>query len=207
MSKRKKIMCIILIIIIVVCAIIMLIMERYIEKNNSKLLNNIIGVDNQEDDEENSEEVESEVITTDDENSVDSEENNESDEEETTEDDDEEVADGRGIPCDYQRVKLDEMIINYLYDYIQKVYTNTEDAYNTLSPNYREKFGSLSNYEKYISENKEFFDNIITEKYTNIVEKYDKKNHVNIITFKDSKGRKYTINEKAVMKYTIEIKE
>lgn len=99
----------------------------------------------------------------------------------------------------YAHISDMQLCNTYLLDYKSNAINHTEDAYNSLDKEYREKrFGSFENYKKYVQENAEKIFGIKLAKYQ--VKKYDDYNQYICI---DQYGNYYVFNETAIMKYTL----
>lgn len=99
----------------------------------------------------------------------------------------------------YAHISDMQMCNIYLLDYKNNAIYHTQDAYNSLDKEYRQKrFGSFENYQKYVQENAEKIFGIKLSKYQ--VKKYDDYNQYICI---DQYGNYYVFNEIAIMKYTL----
>ncbi len=87
----------------------------------------------------------------------------------------------------------------YLLDYKNNALYHTQEAYNSLNEEYREKrFGNFNTYEKYVQEHIDDILQIKLDKYQII--KYD--NYIQYICI-DQFGNYYIFNETAIMRYTV----
>ena len=111
----------------------------------------------------------------------------------------------KGYLYDTKTLTDEQMVKKYLYIYKENIYYHIEDAYNQLDNTYKSTFGSLDNYKAYVNENKYFIDSLLTADYSEITVSKDDPNYINIYTFYDSEDRVYTIKEKAIMKFKIDI--
>ena len=104
-----------------------------------------------------------------------------------------------------EKISDEEMIRKYLENYSFLAFNNVEESVNLLDSEFKAKFKNLNEYKNYINENEEYIYNLCTTPYENITTNTSDKNYIKIYTFYDNDGKKYTIKEKAIMQYTINI--
>jgi len=98
-------------------------------------------------------------------------------------------------------VSDEDMARIYLNDYVNNMYLNTENAYNLLDIEYRDKrFGNIDNYKNYVS----------SLNYTTFtLDRYYKKESNGYIIFGvyDKNGNFFAFKTKGVMQYTVFLDE
>ena len=99
------------------------------------------------------------------------------------------------------------LIRKYLANYSYLALNQIEESYQLLDTDFKSKFDSLNQYKSFLQKNAEFIYNLSKAHYENLSVTRDINEHMYIYTFTDSKGREYTIKEKAIMKYTLNIEE
>ncbi len=101
----------------------------------------------------------------------------------------------------YYRIKDDQIATNYLSNYKEEALQYTQQAFETLDKEYREKrFGNLEEYKNYIEENREAIEKIQLSRYTVSGEGSSK-----VYTCIDQYNNYYIFNQKAIMKYTLKL--
>lgn len=111
----------------------------------------------------------------------------------------------KGYLYSEEKISDEEMIRKYLENYSFLAFNNVEESVNLLDSEFKAKFKNLNEYKNYINENEEYIYNLCTTPYENITTNTSYKNYIKIYTFYDNDGKKYTIKEKAIMQYTINI--
>lgn len=96
-----------------------------------------------------------------------------------------------------------QMVYEYMKNYLYNVDYHIEKAYNLLDDEYKAEIGSLADYKKYVQENKDWIQDLDSMKYKDF--SVNKEQDETVYSFNDYEGRKYTIKERAVMFYTINI--
>ena len=101
--------------------------------------------------------------------------------------------------CDYEYVNNVKQMEIYLDDFVFRVLNNTEESYNLLNKEYRDKrFGNINEYVKYLNEKIEQLQSITLIQY-NVTEEDEYK----IYSATDENGNYYQIKEKAYMEYEL----
>jgi len=100
-----------------------------------------------------------------------------------------------------KKIKLDEerICLQYYYDYLDMLRSNTDKLYETINKEYREKrFENIENFKNYISNNKQKLEKAVLSSYQvkNI------KDYVEY-TCVDEEGRYYVFCATSAMKYTM----
>lgn len=100
---------------------------------------------------------------------------------------------------EYDRVSKGDIPTRYIAHYKSIALYNTEEAYEYLNEEYREKrFGSLENYMQYVNNNKDYISKIFIDKYQIIY-----KDNYTQYTCIDTNGNYYIFRETATMQYTL----
>ena len=99
------------------------------------------------------------------------------------------------------KVTKQDIAMDYFNNYKYNMLNNPEKAYDLLEKEYREKrFGDVKQYQKYIEENKEEFEEIIPTQY--LVNNYE--NYTEYVC-KDKYENLYIFKETAIMDYTVQL--
>lgn len=100
---------------------------------------------------------------------------------------------------EYADVSKEQMAKKYFNNFKNNIFKDISKMYNKLEEQYREKrFGSLENYQQYIVDNKDEFENIIIKKY--LVNNYEEYTEY---VCQDQYENLYVFREKAVMDYEL----
>lgn len=110
----------------------------------------------------------------------------------------------KGYLFEYESNITDEdMITNYLYNFSELALYSVKDSYDRLDNEFKNKFNNFADYEDFVNRNREWIFSLYSNKYSNI--KVNNNKNIKTYSFEDSEGNKFTIKEKAIMDYKINI--